>query len=264
MRRDNFENISDKVYWHQFDEFYFNNIKINPKNILEIGVARGNSIRLWRDKYPSAKIFGFDIIEQQNSWPVDGNIFYYQTDQGDVTRFRSLMTELNVKFDLIIEDGSHDPLHQKTSLMECLEFVSDGGIYVLEDLHASHVKHPLYIQRGLKSFPKKQWSDFSRKSAGFHNYFGPLHCLLLLDFHLRKNLEVLNSKGIDFDKSLFSPLEIELLLKKIKAVEFFKRLRLPDYCYNCKTSNFNFATLQCECGADLYADADSMTSLIKF
>jgi hypothetical protein len=261
----NFENISDKVYWHQFDEFYFNNIKINPKNILEIGIANGNSIRLFRDKYPFAKIFGFDIIEQQNSWPVDDNIFYYRADQGDVAGFRALMSGINEKFDLIIDDGSHDPFHQKTSLIECLAFINDGGIYVLEDLHTSHFKHHLYIQRGLKDFPeKKQWFNFYKKSKGFNNYFGPLHCLLFLDFHLRKKSEVISSGSIDFNKSLFSLPEIELLLKKVKSIEFFKRLRLPYYCYNCKTSDFNFSTLQCNCGTDLYSETDSMTSLIKF
>src|SRR6266487_3202135 len=215
MILNNVENISDKVYWHQFDEFYFNNIKIDPKNILEIGVAKGNSIRLLRDKYPCATIFGFDIIEQQNSWPVDDNIFYHRIDQGDIASFRGLMGRINKKFDLIIEDGSHDPLHQKTSLIECLEFINEGGIYVLEDLHTSHIRHNLYIQRGIKNFPKKKrWFNFSKKSKDFYNYFGPLHCLLLLDFHIRKNLDVINSERVGFDTSLFSLSEIESLLNK--------------------------------------------------
>jgi len=259
------ENISDKVYWHQFDEFYFSNIKIDPQTILEIGVAEGNSIRLLRDKYPFARIFGFDIIEQRSSWPIGDNICYNRIDQGDVAGFHALMSGIKEKFDLIIDDGSHDPLHQKTSLIECLEFINDGGIYVLEDIHTSQIKHNLYVQRGLKSFPKqKQWFDFYNKSKGFYNYFGPLHCLLMLDFHIRKNLKVINSESIDFNRSLFSLSELELLLKKVKGVDFFKRLRLPYYCYNCKTSNYNFSTLQCNCGVDLYSDTDSMTALIKF
>ncbi|HRH51320.1 MAG TPA: hypothetical protein PLP23_21385 [Panacibacter sp.] len=261
----NLELVSDKVYWHQFDEFYFNNIQIDPQNILEIGIAKGNSIRLLRDKYPLASIFGFDIIEQQSSWPVDDNIFYYKVDQGDMLSFRELMYRINRRFDLIIEDGSHDPLHQKISLIECLNFISEGGIYVLEDLHTAKIKHRLYIERGLKDFPvKPPWFNFSNKPKNFYNYFGPLHCLLLIDFFIRKNLIAINSESVDFDKSLFSLSEIELLLKKVKGIDFFKRLRLPYYCYNCKKSDFNFSTLKCNCGADLYSDTDSMTSIIRF
>lgn len=265
MILNNIEHLSDKVYWHQFDEFYKKNITVDPKCILEIGIAKGDSIRLLRERYPLADIYGFDIIRQQSIWPVDEKIFYYQIDQGDVTGFRSLLQAIDKRFDLVIEDGSHDPLHQKISLIECCSYMNRDGVYVLEDLHTSLAAHRLYVERGLKSFPVKQ-SRFSLKKSvsPFQSYFGPLHCLLMLDFHFEKKMTQLKTESVDFSRSLFSLDELGMLFNKISRIDFFKRLRLPYYCYNCKKSNFNFYTLKCECGAELYSETDSMTSLLHF
>lgn len=265
MQFENIDQLSDKVYWHQFDVFYDSKIDIVPEKVMEIGIAQGNSIRLLREKYPKAVIHGFDIIEQQESWPVDSGIFYHRIDQGNEAAFAKLMQQIDVRFDLIIEDGSHDPLHQKVSLMQCLDYLSENAIYILEDLHTSHSAHRLYKQRGMTNFPvKKPWFSSSKKSAGFYPYFGPLHCLLMLDFHIDKKLKSARLESVDFDKSLFSFDEIQLLLNRVKHIDFFKRLRLPYYCYHCKTDNFNFSTLTCNCGAALYEDCDSMTAVLKF
>ena len=40
-------------------------------------------------------------------------------------------------FDLIVDDGSHIPEHQHTSLVTLYKHLVRGGIYVLEDIHSS-------------------------------------------------------------------------------------------------------------------------------
>ena len=39
------------------------------------------------------------------------------------------------KFDIIIDDGSHQPAHQKTSFNTLWPNLNDGGLYIIEDFH---------------------------------------------------------------------------------------------------------------------------------
>ena len=92
-----------------------------------------------------------------------------------------------------------------------------------------------------------------------------LQCLLLLNHFKRLNkrtsdfLEVIN-----YEKSLFSQKELILLYNRIKNIEIYKRTILPDYCYSCKKNEFDYISLRCKCGTDLYASSDSMTAIIYF
>jgi hypothetical protein len=254
------ESLSDKIYWHKFDKFYEAFLPVNAKNILEIGVASGDSIRYWRKKYAYAKIYGLDIVSTMPEWPKDENIFYFKLDQSDINKYQEVLLKINTPIDLLVEDGSHDPLHQKISLMESLNVLHKGSVYILEDLHTSHPSHSYYKSR-LKEFNKSS-KRFLNKA---NNVLMPLQCLLLID-HLKTNginLETIKPQ-IDFTKSLFNYEEIFLLFEKIKKINFFKRNVLPDYCYSCKTNDFDFISLKCTCGVDLYAEADSMTAVLEF
>jgi hypothetical protein len=253
-------NLSDKIYWHKFDKFYEKFIPPSAKNILEIGIFKGDSIRYWRTRFPDAKIYGLDILLKTAEWPKDDNIFYFQLDQSNVKEYKRVLAKINEPVDLIIEDGSHDPLHQKISLMESLSALTKGSIYILEDIHTSHLNHTYYKKRARK---------FNKLPLGFllktPSVFMTLQCLLLLE-HLKTNnigLETVRNK-IDFTKSLFSYEEIVLLHEKIRKINLFKRTVLPDYCWSCKTNDFDFASLKCACGSDLYAEADSMTAVLEF
>ena len=51
-------------------EKYLKDYKNEEINILEIGVDRGDSLRLWREYFTKAKICGIDIIEKD--FKIDG------------------------------------------------------------------------------------------------------------------------------------------------------------------------------------------------
>jgi len=55
--------------FHNYTEFYdkyFNLDRGNIKNVLEIGVFRGNSLRMWKDYFFNAIIYGIDIDKNCN------------------------------------------------------------------------------------------------------------------------------------------------------------------------------------------------------
>lgn len=42
-------------------ENYFKELRLKKINILEIGIDKGDSLRIWRDYFPNANICGVDI-----------------------------------------------------------------------------------------------------------------------------------------------------------------------------------------------------------
>jgi len=253
---------SDKVFWHKYIDFYEELLPSEAENILEIGVFKGNSIKYWRDKYPHSNIFGLDIIDESSSWPKDNNIKYFKADQSDIKTYQSILKSINNPIDILIEDGSHDPLHQKISLIESLPYLADNSIYILEDIHTSHPNHSYYKDR-LKKFRGSPFKNLFNKNND--NILMPLQCLLLIENLKSNNRIPLDIKDkIDYKNSLFSYDEIELLFNKIKAIKFYRRNVLPDYCYSCKTNNFDYINLRCNCGTYLYSDTDSMSVVLQF
>ena len=55
-----------------------------------------------------------------------------QSSRDDLERF---LSEHDVEFGLVIDDGSHASSHQQISLGSLFRRVEPGGLYVIEDLH---------------------------------------------------------------------------------------------------------------------------------
>jgi len=58
--------------------------------------------------------------------------------QADKNFLNEVQTEIGGKFDIIIDDGSHQMQHQMASLYLLFNAIKPGGIYVVEDLHTSY------------------------------------------------------------------------------------------------------------------------------
>lgn len=235
---------SDKIFWHDYINFYeafFSNRNFN--RIAEIGVLRGNSIRWLLERFPTAQIYGGDILPYQVDWPNDPRFFFMQFDQGNINSLREFFSQS--QFDLIIEDGSHEPEHQSLALIEGLKILAPNGIYILEDIHTSHPKFNL----GNKS-------NLIRGSS--------LTSLLAID-HYKKIGQPLNDYRLNLisKNSHFSEDDILFISNKVESIHLYKRTKLPDYCYNCNSIDFNFDTLRCQCGVEVFNDADSMSFVLK-
>lgn len=121
---------TDKAHLHYYLDFYEQHLPKNPKRLLEIGVANGASLEMWRDYYPNCEVVGID----NGGEPIqmEGVTALYM-DSKDVEGLRSLG-----KFDIIIDDGSHFTLDQQISFMALFPYsLNPGGVYVMEDLHCA-------------------------------------------------------------------------------------------------------------------------------
>ena len=45
------------------------------------------------------------------------------------------------KVDIVLDDGGHTNDQQNISLVESIENINDGGLFVVEDIHTSYQKH---------------------------------------------------------------------------------------------------------------------------
>jgi len=126
-------------------------LRNNIQNILEIGIGTvklmqsltndsykpGASLRMWRDYFPNANIFGCDIVTDVLF--SEERIKTFQTDQSNEKSLNTLMSNIGNKLDLIIDDGSHIQEHMITSFKILWKSLKVNGIYIIEDIHISFI-----------------------------------------------------------------------------------------------------------------------------
>lgn len=123
------EGFGDKGTMHNYIDYYAAALEPyrNTKNtILEIGVAQGHSLRMWREYFPDAKIVGVDIDDHRADCPG------CEIKIGDATKPATFDGYDN--FDVVIDDGSHFLENQITTFLMLWPKVNPGGVYIIEDI----------------------------------------------------------------------------------------------------------------------------------
>lgn len=142
--RELYGHLTDKFslgYWPVYVELLRNVPKIPlAPAILEIGVHKGGSLKMWKDMYPSGVIVGVDKDVPENVAELPPVI---KSDQADPELPDSACFFAGF-WDLIIDDASHmGSLSAKT--FELLwPLVAPGGWYVLEDWAVGLEGNPHY------------------------------------------------------------------------------------------------------------------------
>ena len=139
------EHGTDKAYWHRYTPTYykyFKNMRDDENVILEIGIGSKNapSIKMLSNFFKKSKIYTIDIVKSL----VDeaGKINNTTSMICDSSNKDELLKAFgNIRFDLIIDDGSHIDSHQKNAFDCLFPLLNPGGIYICEDLHPSGEIH---------------------------------------------------------------------------------------------------------------------------
>ena len=162
----------DKVHGrHCYAEIYdrfFHSKRLEPIAFLEIGLlhpfdtdgpaTRAPSLQMWREYFPRAKLFGFDMNDF--SIVTLPNCTIFRGDMGSREDLRGMARSVAMPFDIIVEDGSHASHHQQIALATLFPFVAAGGLYIIEDLHWQ----PAAIEK--PSIPKTRALCHDFKSSG--------------------------------------------------------------------------------------------------
>lgn len=102
------------------------------EKFLEIGVFRGKSLRMWKEVFPNARIYGIDnnpkyLFEEER-------ITCFLADQSRKDDLIKVASRIGGNIDRIIDDGSHHVEDQILSARTLVPFLSEDGLYVIEDV----------------------------------------------------------------------------------------------------------------------------------
>jgi len=125
-------------------ERYLAHRRDEPIALLEIGIGAGRakirrgrnreggaSLKMWRDYFPRARIYGLDMFDASHL--DDGRVRTFRGDQSDLDCLAAVVAQTG-PLDVIVDDGSHRAMHQQTTLGFLFEHLSPGGLYFIEDL----------------------------------------------------------------------------------------------------------------------------------
>jgi hypothetical protein len=133
---------TDKTMKHHYTEIYEDflcPLKNKADKILEIGIADGASLKMWKDYFPHAIIYGIDIVDESrfNS----NTIKTFVADQADRIKLQKFINSFGSNFDFILDDGGHSMEQQQVSFGFMFKHVKPGGFYIIEDVHTSIYTH---------------------------------------------------------------------------------------------------------------------------
>lgn len=155
---------SDKCpkIFHSYSPHYYNILNSYREKfqyILEIGVGTneimmpisgadyqiGSSLKSWRDFFKNAFVFGLDI--DINVLFEEERIKCFYTDQSKLDSLLKSIDDINeftnrdIKYDLIIDDGSHNIDHMVLSFNTLKRFLNEGGLYIIEDIQRRDLEY---------------------------------------------------------------------------------------------------------------------------
>jgi hypothetical protein len=138
-----FESTANLTKWAHYLGIYekaLQPFRDRPVRMLEIGVARGGSLQMWRRYlHPESVIAGIDIDPNCRGFddPQHG-IHVRIGGQQDLAFLQEVVRELG-PFDVILDDGSHMTSHMVESFRYLFpNALADGGVYIVEDIHSNY------------------------------------------------------------------------------------------------------------------------------
>ena len=135
---------TDKHTFHSYLPLYeelLSPIRQTAKSILEIGVHRGGSIKLWYDYFTNATIYGCDIINRIdiNLKELENNdrVSLNQSENAYSKDFViNNFLDKNIYFDFILDDGPHTLESQKDFITLYSPLLKNEGILIIEDVQS--------------------------------------------------------------------------------------------------------------------------------
>ncbi len=107
-------------------------LRHEPITLLEIGVFRGGSLRMWEDYMTTARIVGVDIAPECIQYAGDRREIEIGS-QADRDFLEGLGRRRRPH--VIIDDGSHMAEHVILTFRTLFPYLRPGGTYIIEDIH---------------------------------------------------------------------------------------------------------------------------------
>lgn len=166
---------TDKISHHGYHFIYptfLSSYKNEEFNLLEIGYSVGGSHNIWKEYFPNAKIFSADIDPHPNN-----NHSVYKCDQSNPLDLLNIINDIKTA-KIIVDDGSHHPLHQMESFHILFQnLLCNGGTYIIEDIECNYWKCDSNISKykigtsNCIDFTKKFIDQINQEFSGVKNKY---------------------------------------------------------------------------------------------
>lgn len=124
------------VYTPVYHEM-FKDVREKIKKVFEMGIGYdkngrigGASLRMWRDYFPNAKIYGADKVK--GTLFEEERIKTFLCNQNNQSRVREVVKEVG-KIDLFIDDAIHEWRYQTKLARLVMPLLKKKAVYVIED-----------------------------------------------------------------------------------------------------------------------------------
>ena len=140
-------------------DFFLHGIKNTALNVLECGIGTndpdltssmgingtpGASLRMWKEYFQNADIYGIDI--DPKIMFTEERIKTFVVDQTSVESIKKFKETVNVNFDFILDDGLHAYIPQLILFENMIDRLNPGGIYIIEDCFNSYSNFIEYLK----------------------------------------------------------------------------------------------------------------------
>jgi hypothetical protein len=165
-------------------DMLFRHLKDQKILLAEIGIELNASTKMWRKFFSKAKIYGLEFDNQKIiQAKKDGlkNTFYKKIDVSNQKSIKNTFLKINKKFDVIIDDSTHDINHQINIIKVTSNFLNKKGILIIEDIfkkrkHHSEEDYYKRLPSLKKNFQKIYFVEFHNLS----NYTASWKCEKIL------------------------------------------------------------------------------------
>jgi 8-demethyl-8-alpha-L-rhamnosyltetracenomycin-C 2'-O-methyltransferase len=126
---------TDKWGKHNYTPYYFELFKGMRdwvKKVVEVGVAEGAGVRMFRDFFPNAMIYGAEI-DKKRIFSED-RIRVIKCDQSKTDDLVNFLSITGFDIDIFVDDGSHEPKHQVHTCLTVLPLLKKESVYIIEDV----------------------------------------------------------------------------------------------------------------------------------
>lgn len=105
---------------------------------VEIGVLNGGSLFMWREYLgANARIIGIDFNPAAVKWR-DFGFEIFVGDQANPDFWLEFFGTIG-DVDILLDDGGHTNVQQVRTVHHCVKHIRDGGLIIVEDVHASYM-----------------------------------------------------------------------------------------------------------------------------
>lgn len=137
---------TDKYTQHNYINCYYEDafrpFRDKKIDLLEIGILKGESLKLWSDYFVNASnVVGIDLFGRVSFEHVSENLTNYNVTLHKLNSVSCSEMELNnfivnypEGFDIIIDDGVHEHNSQISTYNNFKSFMKNGGVYIIEDI----------------------------------------------------------------------------------------------------------------------------------